>query len=40
MPAVSVVLQLIQIRWNHKSLQLFSLDELDFIIASVCTGQT
>jgi len=39
MPAVSVVLELIQIRWNHKSLQLLSSDELDFIIASVCTGQ-
>jgi len=31
MPAVSVVLELI--RWNHKSLQLLSSDEL------VCTGQ-
>ena len=30
---------IIQIRWNHKSLQLLSSDELDFIIASVCTGQ-
>jgi len=39
MPAVSIVLELIQIRWNHKSLQLLSSDELDFIIASVCTGQ-
>ena len=33
------VLELIQIRWNHKSLQLLSSDELDFIIASVCTSQ-
>jgi len=40
MRAVSVVLERIQIRWNHKSLQLLSSDELDFIIASVCTGQT
>ena len=39
MPAVSVVLELIQIRWNHRSLQLLSSDELDFIIASICTGQ-
>jgi len=38
MPAVSIVLYFIQIRWNHKSLQLLSSDELDFIIASVCTG--
>jgi len=37
MPAVSIVLELIQIRWNHKSLQLLSSDELNFII--VCTGQ-
>ena len=32
------MLQLIQIRWNRirKSLQLLSLDELDFIIDSIC----
>ena len=38
MPAVTVVLELIQIRWNHKSLQLLSSDELDIIIAFICTG--
>ena len=38
MPAVSIVLELIRIRWNHKSLQLLSSGELDFIIASVYTG--
>jgi len=38
MPAVSVVLELIQIHWNRKLLQLLSSDELNFIIDSICTG--
>jgi len=35
----TVVLELVQIRWNRKSLELLSSDELDFIIDSICTGQ-
>jgi len=37
-PAVSIVHELIQIRWNHKSLHMLSSEELDFIIDAVCTG--
>jgi len=37
-PAVSVVHELVQIRWNRKSLHILSSEELDFIVDAVCTG--
>jgi len=37
--SVGVVLELLQVHWNHMCLQLLSSHELDLIIdAAVCTG--
>jgi len=36
-PALSIVHELIQIRWSHKSMHMLSSEELDFIIDAVCT---
>ena len=37
--SVSVVHELLQVRWNRMCLQLLSSPELDFIVDALCTGQ-